>query len=473
MTSDSDSHRPFGKLDAERLGELVEMLDPEQVVDRPEDLVAVGVDASREHGRAEALVYPRTTADVSRICRWCSTHRIPLYPRGAGTNLTGGAFPMHGGLVLDFTRMDAIRALSPRDMTAVVEPGLTTGDLKAAAAAHGLFYPPDPASADYSTIGGNVAECAGGLSGVKYGVTRDYVLGLEAVLADGQVLHLGRSTLKDVVGYDLARLLVGSEGTLAVITEATLKLLPKPETRHVVLAAFAEGEAAAEAAFEVLGRRVLPRALEWMDHRCIGCQRGSAPAELLPEEAGAMLLAELDGPHEQVAREAAVVEETFRERGAWGVHLADTEQDCEHLWSVRRGISPSLFKLAPLKLNEDVCLPRSKVLEFLHRMQQVQQELPALTICHFGHIGDGNIHVNVMFDRNDEARRQAEEAVGRLFRVAVDLGGSLSGEHGIGTKKAAYLSLELGEAELALMKRVKRLFDPEGILNPGKMFPQL
>ena len=432
---------------------------------------AYGTDALQRGHPADLVVRPAATSEVAAVARLCHQARIPLVPRGAGTGYTGGAVPVHGGVVLSLERLDRILEIDEENLLAVVQPGVITGVLQAAVEARGLFYPPDPQSLAESSIGGNIAECAGGPRAFKYGVTRRYVLALEAVLPDGQVIRTGSKAVKNVVGYDLTQLLVGSEGTLAIVTEATLRLVPRPPAVATLRACFADVAAAALGVSAVLRRRVVPAALELVDQDSLDAVAGYLGERLAPEGTGALLLIEVDGVAEAVAAEAALVAEACRQAGALEVLLADNDQQRDQLWRVRRALSYALRPIAPRKINNDVVVPRGRVPELFALVVQLRDRHRLRMPC-FGHAGDGNIHVNIMIDPADaDQLARAERAVAELFAGVVALEGSISGEHGIGVSKAPYLGLELSPPAIALMRRVKRAFDPEGILNPGKIFP--
>jgi len=486
--------------------QLARAVGSDRLTSQPEDLLLSSYDATPQAALPgagalpEVVIYPERTLHVQRVLRLAHEHRIPVSPRGAGTGLTGGAVPVAGGIVLDLCRMNRIISIDEANLVAVVEPGVVVSEFQREVEGRGLFYPPDPASAEYSTIGGNVAECAGGLRGLKYGVTRDYVLALETVLADGAVVHTGRGTLKSVTGYDVTKLLIGSEGTLGVFTEITVKLIPLPEALETFLLFFPSAEAAGRCVSRIIARRILPRALEFMDETTFGCVRayrdkdssessgpeggepGAAPStegagksrqwrSRFPVQAGAVLLVELDGAREAIAREREAVVEVARGLEAFEVLMARDDREREWMWEFRRVVSPALLSQSPGRINEDICIPRSRIPEMPGYVKQLSEEF-SLPVANFGHAGDGNIHVNILVDAGEPTHvERAEQIVERVFRRTVSMGGSLSGEHGIGLTKSRFLTLEVGRAELELMRRLKGLFDPRGILNPGKILP--
>lgn len=434
-------------------------------------LLAYGTDALKRGRAADLVVIPGSTEEVAAIARLCHDMRVPLVPRGAGTGYTGGAVPLLGGIVLSLERFDRILEVDEGNLLAVVQPGVITGDLQAEVEARGLFYPPDPQSLAESSLGGNVAECAGGPRAFKYGVTRRYVLALEAVLPTGEVIRTGSKAVKNVVGYDLTQLLVGSEGTLAIVTEITLRLVPRPRAVATVRACFADVPSAADAVSALIRRRVVPATLELIDRDSLDAVAEHLGERLAPEATGALLLIEVDGMPEAVAAEAAEVEAACREAGALDVWVARDENERVALWRVRRELSYALRRLAPLKINNDVVVPRGRVPALVALVERLRETYRLRIPC-FGHAGDGNIHVNIMIDPSDAGQSaRASSAVADLFAGVVALEGSISGEHGIGFSKAPYLGLELSPDVIALMRRVKHAFDPHGILNPGKIFP--
>jgi glycolate oxidase len=430
-----------------------------------------GVDALRQGHPPDLVVLPGSTAEVAAVLRLCDEHGVAIVPRGGGTGYTGGAVPLHGGVVLSLERLNRILEIDEANLLAIVEPNVITGDLQDAVERVGLFYPPDPASLRQSTIGGNVAECAGGPRAFKYGTTKQYVLGLEAVLPTGEVIETGGKVVKNVVGYDLTHLLVGSEGTLAVITKVILRLIPKPPVQATLRATFASVSAAVDAVSGLIRARVVPAALELVDGECLDCVSRYLGAALAPPGTGALLLIEVDGLPGLVAGEAERVEAACREAGATELLRAASESERAELWRVRRELSPSLRLISPIKHNHDVVVPKGRVPELFAVVERLKREF-ALRIPCFGHVGDGNIHVNIMVDPADpDGEMRAKRAERALFEAVVALEGSISGEHGIGFAKAPYIAIELSPEEIALMKRLKRAFDPHGILNPGKIFP--
>ncbi|MGE0392635.1 MAG: FAD-binding oxidoreductase [Vicinamibacterales bacterium] len=435
-------------------------------------LDACAADALGIAHRPEAVVAPATTDEVAAVVRACVAGRVPMVVRGAGTGYTGGAVPVAGGVVISMERFTRILEVDTLNLVAVVEPQVITGELQRAVEARGLFYPPDPASLDRSSIGGNVAECAGGPRAFKYGTTKRYVLGLEAVLPSGEVVRTGSKAVKNVVGYDLTQLLVGSEGTLAIVTKVILRLIPKPSARAVLLAVFDGVRPAVDAVTGLLEGRVVPAALEFIDGRSLAALRAYRPSALIPAGAGALLIIEVDGAPEAVAAEADTVDAACRASGASRVERAGSEAEAAALWDLRRQLSHALRATGLVKINNDVVVPRGRVPELMDAVADLRRDF-GIDIACFGHAGDGNIHVNLMLPSDDAAARAAGlEAERRLFERVVELEGSISGEHGIGFTKSRYLELELDAAQIDLMRRVKAAFDPLGLLNPGKIFPE-
>jgi glycolate oxidase len=436
-----------------------------------EALSEYGQDALRQSHPPQLVVLPGSTADVAAVARACNEARVPLVVRGAGTGYTGGAVPTHGGVLMSMERMNRILEIDETNLLAVVQPHVITGDLQRAVEQVGLFYPPDPASVDRCSIGGNVAECAGGPRAFKYGTTKRYVMALEAVLPTGEVIRTGSRAVKSVVGYDVTQLLVGSEGTLAVVTEVTLRLIPRPPACATVLACFPDIGSAVAAVTALIQRRVVPATIELVDAYSLDAVRTHFAEEVAPSGTGAALVVDVDGMQAAVDVEAALVRAACTGAGASAVTLAVSGAERDRLWRARRLLSDALRATGLLKINHDVVVPRGRVPALFDAVQHLR-ETYRLRIAAFGHAGDGNIHVNLMVDRDDpEERARATVAERELFERVVALDGSISGEHGIGFAKAPYVGIELSADAIALMKRLKTAFDPNGILNPGKMFP--
>ncbi len=452
------------------LKKLSRIVGPDRMSTRQDTLSEYGTDATKLAYLPDAVVFPERIEEVSEILRLANEERFPVVPRGAGSGKSGGALPVRGGLVLAMDRFNRLLHIDEHNLVAKVESGVITARLQEEVEKAGLFYPPDPASIHISTIGGNVAECAGGLRAVKYGVTRDYVLGLTVVLPTGEIIKTGVETAKGVVGYDLTRLIVGSEGTLAVIVDITLRLLPKPAYTRTMMAFFRDPSSTVTSVSEIIRSKIIPAALEFMDRACIDCVRDEIGLPI-PPSAGALLLIEVDGDQALTRREAKRIQDICTAHGALRFQAASGRKESERLWEARRNVSPAVYKLKPDKVSEDVVVPRNRMADlvsFLERLS-VKHQLPILS---YGHAGDGNIHVNIMLDKGkpEEAER-AGKAVKELFREVLEMKGTLSGEHGIGITKAPYLGMEVSASALDLMWRVKKAFDPNGILNPGKIFP--
>lgn len=451
------------------LRDLNRRLRSDAILTEPEVLESYARDESEaEPVLPDAVVRVRCAEDVVAVMQVASEHGVPVTPRGAGTGRTGGAVPLGAGIVLAFEQCNRIKGIEKDDLTVVVEPGVILGQLHEAVETEGLFYPPDPNSLSTCTLGGNVAENAAGPRTVKYGTTRDYVLGMNMVSADGTFHKLGKRTMKGVTGYDLTSLMVGSEGTLGITTELTLKLLPKPQAVVTMMILLPSQKVAGEAVGAALGNGFLPRCVEMMDGITLDIMRkeGALPGT---EGAQAMLLMELDGDEVELDRKLEICGNTMMDAGAIDVLVARHSGEREKLWASRRELSRALRRNATHKLAEDVVVPRSRIPDLLDRCKAIS-ERHGIVMPSYGHAGDGNIHVNFLWNGDDEKPR-VDAAIKNLFEDVVSLGGTLSGEHGIGILKAPYLSLEQSPALIALQERVKDLFDPKGILNPGKIFP--
>lgn len=451
--------------------ELETIVGREYVSTAQSDRITHSYDATKEQFLPDVVVYTENTEQVRKIALLANEHKIPILPRGAGSGFTGGTLPVKGGIVLVLTRMNRILQIDTDNLIAVVEPGVVTADLQKEVEKLGLFYPPDPASKEFSTLGGNVAECAGGPRCVKYGVTKDFVMGLTVVTPQGDVLRTGGQTLKNVVGYDLTKLFVGSEGTLGIVTEITLKLLPKPEAKKTMLVQFQTIEGAAKAVSTIIRSKIIPTTLEFLDGATINCIRDISPIPL-PAECNALLIIEVDGDPQLIEKQAEKILEVVSPLGVVDVKVAATARESEEIWQVRRNVSPSLRKVNPDKFNEDIVVPRSRVPDMIRILEKLSEEYN-VPIVNFGHAGDGNIHVNVMVDLQEQGMEEKVHVVmKKIFEGAVSLGGSLSGEHGIGTSKAPFLGLELNPVAIRYMRAVKHAFDPNNILNPGKIFTE-
>ncbi len=455
----------------ENANELREALAPLcPVSDEPALLRAHATDKSGLVGTPGLVASPRSTDEVVAVLREANARGVPVVPRGAGTGRCGGAVPERGGIVLDLMAMSAILEIDRREAIARVEPGVILGDLQRAVEAVGLWFPPDPASADDCAMGGAVATSAGGLRGAKYGTMKHYVLGLTVVLPTGAVIRTGARTRKSVTGYDMTSLFVGSEGTLGVVTEITVRLLPLPESDGTLVAWFDDEDAAARGVGAALDVPVVPRALEFVDARALAAVAAHRDDFELGGSAGLVLL-ECDGAPEAVERELALFADALRAAGAVFVERATDAEATQRLWSARRGISPAVTARWPHRFSEDVCVPRAHFVEMIGDLHAIAAR-HGLSALGFGHAGDGNIHASILMERgDDEERSRARAAVADVFRRALELGGTLSAEHGIGMTKREFLPLELSEDHRAAQVAIKRALDPNGILNPGKIFP--
>jgi glycolate oxidase len=451
---------------------LQSIVGPSHVRTDDDARISYGTDALKKGKPADVVVFPGTTAEVAAVVRACHEQRVPVVPRGGGSGYTGGSVPISGGVVLSLERMNRILEIDEANLVAVVEPNVITGTLQDAVEERGLFYPPDPASLRQSALGGNVAECAGGPRAFKYGTTKQYVLGLEAVLPTGEIVETGGKVVKNVVGYDLTHLIVGSEGTLAIITKIILRLVPLPPVQATLRATFRDVASAVAAVANIIRARVVPAALELIDGDSLeAVARNLGVRSLAPEGTAALLLIEVDGVPPAVEEESSRVVDACVASGATEVLRAKDQAERQELWRVRRELSLSLRMIAPLKLNHDVVVPKGRIPDLFALVSDLRARF-GLRIPLFGHAGDGNIHVNIMVDPADTAAvGRAHEAERVLFEGVVALEGSISGEHGIGFSKAPFLPIELSADEIALMKRIKQAFDPHGILNPGKIFP--
>jgi glycolate oxidase len=457
-------------LNREIIVKLTAIVGSGNIATDPQDLICYSYDATQAEYRPDAVVHPANAEEISEIIRLANQAGFPVFPRGAGSGFSGGSLPKSGGIVLVTTRMNRILRIDTDNLIAEVEPGVVTEDLQKAVEKLGLFYPPDPASLKFSTLGGNVAENAGGPRAVKYGCTKDFVMGLEVVLPTGAVIRTGGETYKGVVGYDMTKLLCGSEGTLGIITKIIFKLLPYPDSKKTMLAIFDSIEGAAKAVSSIISGKIIPTTLEFMDYATLQCVERRFNLGL-PAEGRAVLLIELDGDRDLIEKQSSHLHQIISTLGLVQFRIAADAAEAEQLWRVRRLISPSLKDVNPDKYNEDIVVPRSKVPDVIRMIEAISRRLD-IPIVNFGHAGDGNIHVNIMVDRSiDGMEEKAEIAVKEVFQAALQLGGTMSGEHGVGLSKAPYIELELTPDQIAAMKSIKHALDPNNILNPGKMFP--
>ena len=449
---------------------LISILGRERVLNSPEDLAVYGFDGTAAlRADATCVVLPQTTDEIAAIVRFAAAGKIPIVSRGSGTGLSGGSIPVPGGIVLCLVRMDRILELDEKNLTLFAEAGAITQQIADAADRIGLLYPPDPGSMKISTIGGNVAENSGGLRGLKYGVTRDYVMGMEVVLASGEVVWLGNKCVKDVAGYSMKDIFIGSEGTLGIITKVLLKLGPKPAAKATLLATFDRMDAAADTVSAIIAAKIIPCTLEFLDKVTIRCVEDFAHVGL-PLDAEAILLMETDGHPTVVDEQARQMEDIARRCGAASVKRAATSEEAAKLATARRSAFSALARVAPTTILEDATVPRSELTKMIRFIQEVGAR-HSLRIGTFGHMGDGNLHPTFLTDeRNVDEMARVEKAMHEIFNYALELGGTITGEHGVGLAKKMFLPGAIGDASLGLMKQLKRALDPHGILNPGKIF---
>jgi len=438
--------------------------------DDPQTLITHSYDGTPMlQSKPDGVIYPENTAQVSAVMKVLNKHRIPVIGRGSGTNLCGGTVPTNGGIVMVMHRMSNILEVDEENLTATVQPGLNTKKFIQHVESLGLFYPPDPSSMSISTIGGNIAECSGGLRGLKYGTTKDYVIGLEAVLANGEIIRTGGKLMKDVAGYDLTKLLIGSEGTLAIITEATLKLIPPPKFKKTMLAMYKDIYSAARTVSRIIENKIIPATLEFLDNPTIKVVDDYATLGL-PLDMEAILLIEQDGDRETVERDIALIEEICRAESAERVTVAESDEEALKLLTARRSAFTALARLRPTTILEDATVPRSKIADMVLEINRIAQKYN-VQICTFGHAGDGNLHPTATTDARDHDEvHRVEAAFEEIFEAAIRLGGTITGEHGVGLVKAPFLEWKVGAAGIEVMKAIKQAFDPLNLLNPGKMF---
>ncbi len=457
-------------IDKKDIKNLKKIVGEENVKDDPAHLIAYSYDATKTRYKPEAVVFPKNEQDVSEILKYCNERGIVITPRGAGSGFTGGALPVKGGIVLSLEKhMNKILEIDMENMVARVQPGVINKDLQREVEKVGLFYPPDPASQEYSTIGGNVSENAGGMRAAKYGITKDYVMALRAVLPNGDIIRAGKKTIKDVAGYNIAGILVGSEGTLAVITEITLKLISKPKLTKTAMGVFGSVKEAMNAVYKSLAGGANPVAMEFLDNLSIRAVEEKFHKGL-PVDAGAILISDIDGNvEEEIDYQLSLLEKFFKENGCREFKIAKDEKEAADIWFARRNASQSITIYGSKKINEDVTVPRSMLPKYLEEVDRISKKYGVKIPC-FGHTGDGNVHTNVMVDGSDPKEvEKGYKAIEEIFKVTIELGGTLSGEHGIGISKAPFMKMAFSDEEIELFKRIKHAFDPNNILNPGKM----
>ena len=466
MNSSKSASIEYRPVDKEVKKHLAKIFPTVRMSDQEVDLFTYSYDATKKQFLPQIIVWPETAEEISALLKLASELMVPVYPRGTGTGITGGALPIRGGILLSLERMDAILEIDEKNRFVTAQPGVILSNLKSAVQKIGLFYPPDPSSAKSASLGGTLAECAGGLNCVKYGTTKDWVQSLKAVLPTGEITQFGTKARKNVVGYNLLQLLVGSEGTLAVITESTLRLIPFPPHRATFTALFNSVYDSAAAVQKILRSGIVPCALEFIDRVSLEAANSYEKEKTLPVVEG-LLIVETDGFNvNDVETDSKSLAEICRECGAHEINLAKTAEEREACWDIRRSLSPAMYAKAPFKTNEDICVPISEIPALLKKAYEIAERYNVITLC-FGHAGDGNIHVNFMSHK--EFDPDVEKAVEELFQVVVKMNGSISGEHGIGITKAPYLSYEMGVKERSLLVDIKKLFDPANILNPGKI----
>ena len=457
---------PEKKFRKELEKKLRQILGDEFVKTEQADIWSYGFDNSRLHALADFVVLPETAEQITEIIKLCKQSNLPLIARGKGTGTTGATVPTKGGIILSTERMNKIISINPDDRYIVVQPGVTNEEVQLAAKEHGFFWPPDPTSSAFCTVGGNLAYNSAGPRAVKYGTPRENTLGLEAVTGDGKILRCGVYTTKGVVGYDLTRLLIGSEGTLAIITEATLKLTPLAESKNTIKAIYQSIDNATEAVASIMAQSTTPCALEFMDKKALEMVREYSDVAL-PENAGAILMIEVDGKAEHLEQMTTDIKNAASNQGLLEFSIAQSKEEIKALWETRKALSPSLRHVAPKKINEDVVVPVSNIPSLINGLEKISEK-HQIPIINFGHAGNGNIHVNLLVQAKD---KQAYDCLNEVFKLVLSLNGTLSGEHGVGIDKLEFISDELDATALSVMQSIKQVFDPAGILNPGKTIP--
>lgn len=458
-------------LTADHLTEIKSIVATGRVLTDESDRYSYSFDGSFGTFLPDVVIQTKSVQELAALVKLANREKIPVYPRGQSTSLSGGPLPVKGGMVFDLSVMNDVLEIHEEDLVAVVSPGVLTAEIHKAAEQKGLMYPPDPSSSHVSTIGGNLAENSGGPRGLKYGVTKDYVIGLEVITPEGEIIQTGGRTVKNVTGYDLTKLIVGSEGTLGIITKAVLRLIPKPQQTATLMAIFDSLVDAGSAISKILSSGILPSKMELLDQASMTAVEQYEPLGL-PVDAAALILIELDGHPLALREEAQQAAELSRAVGAREVRIAKDKKEEAELWRARKLVSPAIVRIKPTKISEDATVPRSKIPEMCERLQAIRERY-GIHLVVFGHAGDGNLHPNIICDKSDpDEMRRVEQAVAEIFKAAVELGGTLSGEHGIGTMKAPFMEMELGACGLDMMKRIKQAWDPNQIMNPGKIFPE-
>jgi glycolate oxidase len=458
-------------MEEKHLKEIIGIVATGRVLMEEADRYSYSFDASFGTYLPDVVIQTKNIDEIIALVKLANKEMIPVYPRGQASSLSGGPLPVKGGMVLDLSVMDNVLEIDVEDLVAVVSPGVRTAAIHQAAEAKGLMYPPDPSSSNISTIGGNLAENSGGPRGLKYGVTKDYVIGLEVITPQGELIKTGGRTVKNVTGYDLTKLIVGSEGTLGIITKAVLRLMPKPPAAETLMVIFDSLVDAGGAISKMLSSGILPAKMELMDQASIVAVENYR-ASNLPRDAAAIILLELDGHPAAVRDEVEKAATLCKQMGAREVRIPRSAAESAGMWQARKLVSPAIARIKPTKISEDATVPRSKIPEMCRRLQEIKEKYN-LNLVVFGHAGDGNLHPNIVADKQDkDEMRRVEQAVAEIFEAAVSLGGTLSGEHGIGTMKAPFMEMELGSVGLDMMKRIKQAWDPNNIMNPGKIFPE-
>ena len=450
--------------------QLNQIFDSKNVLTDPAECWSYGYDNSKKHASPDVVVFATEQQQILQLVQLCNTYNIPIVARGRGTGTTGATVPIKRGVVLSLERMNKIINIDPENRVATVQPGVTNQELQLAIAKHGFFWPPDPTSAAFCTVGGNLAYNSAGPRAVKYGTPRENILGLTAITGEGKEIVTGTYTTKGVVGYDLTRLIVGSEGTLAIITEATLKLTPLPESKRVLRAIYDNMHSAAKAVSAIMAQPFTPCALEFIDGKAIDMVRAFSKADL-PVNAGAMLMIEIDGPESALSEGAKKIEVAATNPGLLSFIEPSTQEEIDELWATRKALSPALRNVAPKKINEDVVVPVSKIPALIDKLEELSKKYQ-ITIVNFGHAGNGNIHVNLLVDPDDPTQAEnADKCLDEVFTTVIQLNGTISGEHGVGLAKRDYVDREITPSSLSYMHNIKKVFDPNNILNADKMLP--